>query len=113
MASEGMDLAQVAFPSVNNAGCVPVLTNAYSVPLPPGTQVQAKIHAAAWSSYGTPESVSPSMTGVIGRSSRFSILSITWMFWHASQAPSQALHRWLNGGRLVSGRPASISFGNR
>ena len=46
LAAEGMDLAQVSFPSVNNSGCVPVLTNAYSVPLPPGTQVQAKIHAS-------------------------------------------------------------------
>jgi transposase len=46
VAAEGMDLAQVSFPSVNNSGCVPVLTNAYSVPLPPGTQVQAKIHAS-------------------------------------------------------------------
>lgn len=46
VAAEGMDLAQVSFSSVNKAGCVPVLTNAYSVPLPPGTQVQAKIHAS-------------------------------------------------------------------
>ena len=46
MVEEGMDLAQVSFSSVNNLGCVPVLTNAYSVPLPIGTQVQAKIHAS-------------------------------------------------------------------
>ena len=46
LAAEGMDLAQASFPAVNNLGCVPVLTNAYSVPLPPGTQVQAKIHAS-------------------------------------------------------------------
>lgn len=45
MAAEGMDLAQTSFASVNGSGCVLVLTNAYSVPLPPGTQVQAKIHA--------------------------------------------------------------------
>ena len=44
-AVEGMDLAHSSFPSVNNAGCAMVLTNAYSVPLPPGTQVQAKTHA--------------------------------------------------------------------
>jgi transposase len=46
LVAEGMDLAQVSFPSVNNSGCALVLTNAYSVPLPPGTQVQAKIHAS-------------------------------------------------------------------
>ena len=27
-------------------GCVKVLTNAYSVPLPAGTQVQAKVYAS-------------------------------------------------------------------
>jgi hypothetical protein len=46
VAAEGMDLTQVSFPAVNNQGCVPVLTNAYSAALPPGTQVQAKIRAS-------------------------------------------------------------------
>jgi hypothetical protein len=46
LVKEGMDLAQVTFCSVNNLGCVAVLTNTYSVPLPIGTQVQAKIHAS-------------------------------------------------------------------
>ena len=35
-----------AFPTVNSLGCVKVLTNAYSVPLPAGTQVQAKAYAS-------------------------------------------------------------------
>jgi transposase len=43
---EGLELAQVSFSSVNSMGCVPVRTNVYSVPLPVGTQVQAKIHAS-------------------------------------------------------------------
>ena len=43
---EGFDLAQVSFPTVNGFGCVKVLTNAYSVPLPAGMQVQAKVYAA-------------------------------------------------------------------
>ena len=42
-----MDLAQTSFPTVNGLGCVKVLTNAYSVPLKPGTQVQAKVYASA------------------------------------------------------------------
>ena len=41
-----MDLAQTSFPTINGLGCVKVLTNAYSVPLPAGTQVQAKIYAS-------------------------------------------------------------------
>ncbi len=44
--AEGFDLAAVSFPKVNGSGCVPVLTNFYSAPLPPGTRVQAKVHAA-------------------------------------------------------------------
>ena len=46
LAAEGADLAQISFPSVNSLGCAKVLTNAYSVPLPAGTQVQAKIYAS-------------------------------------------------------------------
>lgn len=46
LAAEGMDLAQTSFPTVNSLGCAKVLTNAYSVPLKVGTQVQAKIYAS-------------------------------------------------------------------
>jgi transposase len=46
LAAEGMDLAQTSFPTINGLGCAKVLTNAYSAPLPAGTQVQAKIYAS-------------------------------------------------------------------
>ena len=46
VAAEGVDLAQMSFPTVNGFGCVKVLTNAYSVPLKSGTQVQAKVYAS-------------------------------------------------------------------
>jgi transposase len=46
LATEGADLAQTSFPTVNGLGCVKVLTNAYSVPLPAGTQIQAKAYAS-------------------------------------------------------------------
>lgn len=46
LAEEGLDLAQMSFPSVNGFGCAKVLTNSYSVPLPAGTQVQAKVYAS-------------------------------------------------------------------
>ena len=45
LATEGADLAQTSFPTVNGLGCVKVLTNTYSVPLPAGAQVQAKAYA--------------------------------------------------------------------
>jgi transposase len=44
--TEGVDLAHTSFPSVNSLGCAKVLTNSYSVPLKPGTQVQAKVYAS-------------------------------------------------------------------
>jgi transposase len=43
---EGFDLAAVHFPHVNSSGCVRVLTNFYSVPLPVGVEVQAKVYSA-------------------------------------------------------------------
>jgi len=46
LATEGADLAQTSFPTVNGLGCAKVLTNAYSVPLPAGAQVQAKAYAS-------------------------------------------------------------------
>ena len=45
-AAEGFDLADVAFPSVDKRGCVAVKTNLYSVPLPAGTRVEARVHPA-------------------------------------------------------------------
>jgi transposase len=44
-AADGFDLAEPAFPVVNASGCITVGTNAYSVPLRPGTKVQASLQA--------------------------------------------------------------------
>jgi transposase len=46
LAAEGFDLAALHFPRVNQSGCVKVLTNFYSTPLPVGTSVQAKVYSA-------------------------------------------------------------------
>jgi hypothetical protein len=46
LAAEGFDLAAMSFPLVNSSGCVNVLTNFYSAPLPVGTRAAAKVHAA-------------------------------------------------------------------
>jgi transposase len=46
MTEEGFDLAAVHFPLVNASGMVRVLTNFYSVPVPAGVEVQAKVLAA-------------------------------------------------------------------
>jgi transposase len=44
LAAEGFDLAEVSFPRVDGAGCVKVRTNAYSVPVRVGTQVEARVY---------------------------------------------------------------------
>jgi transposase len=44
--AEGVDLAEVSFARVDGSGCVRARTNAYSVPLSPGTTVQVKVLAA-------------------------------------------------------------------
>lgn len=46
LAAEGFDLASLHFPQVNQSGCVKVLTNFYSTPLPVGTTVEAKVYSA-------------------------------------------------------------------
>jgi len=46
LAEDGFDLASLHFPRINASGCVKVLTNFYSAPLPVGTSVQAKVYSA-------------------------------------------------------------------
>jgi transposase len=44
LATEGFDLAEVSFPTVDGLGCVRVRTNFYSVPVRAGTQVEARVY---------------------------------------------------------------------
>ena len=46
LVEEGFDLAALHFPQVNQSGCVKVLTNFYSTPLPVGTAVEVKVYSA-------------------------------------------------------------------
>ena len=46
MAQEGFDLASLHYPEVNGSGCVRVLPNFYSTPLPVGVSAEAKVYAA-------------------------------------------------------------------
>lgn len=43
---QGVDLAEVSFPTVDSGGCVTVRTNRYSTPLRPGMAAQAKLYPA-------------------------------------------------------------------
>jgi transposase len=45
LAPEPFDLAEVSFPTVDGLRCVRVRTNRYSIPLKPGTKVEARVRA--------------------------------------------------------------------
>ncbi len=46
LVDEGFDLASLHFPQINASGCVKVLTNFYSAPLPVGCSVEAKVYSS-------------------------------------------------------------------
>lgn len=51
LAAEPFDMADVSFPTVDGLSCVRVRTNRCSVPLPPGTKVEARVsadHVEVW-----------------------------------------------------------------
>ena len=45
LATEPFELAETSFPTVDGLRCVRVRTNRYSIPLPPGTRVEARLRA--------------------------------------------------------------------
>ena len=45
LATETFELAETSFPTVDELRCVRVRTNRYSIPLPPGTKVEARLRA--------------------------------------------------------------------
>jgi transposase len=45
LATEPFDLIETSFPTVDGLRCVRVRTNRYSIPLPPGTTIEAKLRA--------------------------------------------------------------------
>jgi hypothetical protein len=45
LATEPFELAEASFPTVDGLRCVRVRTNRYSIPLPPGTKVEARLQA--------------------------------------------------------------------
>src|ERR1700726_2518059 len=45
LAADAFDLAEVSFPRVDQTGCAKVRTNSYSVPLKPGSIVEARVYS--------------------------------------------------------------------
>jgi hypothetical protein len=46
LAGEDFELAEISFPRVDQAGCAKVLANSYSVPLKPGSIVEARAYSS-------------------------------------------------------------------
>jgi transposase len=46
LSAEDFDLAEVSFPRVDQAGCAKVRTNFYSVPLKPGSVIEARVYSS-------------------------------------------------------------------
>jgi transposase len=104
LAAEGFALAEVSFPRVDGCGCVKVCTNAYSVPVRVGAQVEARGLRPRWKS-GTPGTPSPGMPAATAASSRCSTSSTTWMSWSRSPAP------WRGPRHSRSGAPKAAHRG--
>jgi hypothetical protein len=101
LVEEGFDLAQTSFPTVNGLGCAKVLTTAYSVPLPAGTQVQAKVYVWLVTN------------GATADCSRSWISNITSTCCIASPVRWLDRNRWSSVARPVCGLPALIGSGKR
>jgi hypothetical protein len=118
--TEGLDLADTSFPAVNSMGCVKVLTNAYSVPLKAGTQVQAKAYASTVELWHDGRCVGR-MSAATSATSRCSIWNIIWTCFPESRARWQDRAHWSNSAgqdfgphRLtLSGRHSSHDTANK
>ena len=89
----------------------PVFTNAYSVPLPPGTQVQAKIHASTVELWHAGKCVARHERCYRKKQQ---ILDLEHYLDVLSRKPGALadLLRWRNAGRRAFGRQVSISCGH-
>ena len=112
LADEGIDLVQTSFPAVNGLGCAKVLTNTYSVPLPAGTQVQAKAYASTVELWHDGRCVARHER-CYGRQQQVLDLEHYLDVLIASQGRSPDRSRWSSGGKPVCGRRVSTGSGKR
>ena len=109
-APEGFDLADVMFPLVDKHGCVLVKTNAYSVPLRPGSRVEARVYPLHVE-VGTPDAGSPDTSAVTGAASMCWIWSTISTCWVTSRVHSRDPNPLPRCARRVAGRLATTSCG--
>ena len=113
LAAEGFDLAEVSFPLVDELGCVKVRTNAYSVPLLPGTTVEVKLLPRLRSRSGTRAAASPVTSAATAAISRCSIWSTTSTCWSASRAHWPERAAGAVAPSAGAGPPATTGSGRR
>ena len=110
LAGEGFDLATVTFPQVNDSGTIAVLTNFYSVPLPPGTRVEAKTQAAYIEIWHKGQCMARHER-CFQRRQKYSTWSIIWMRCERSPERWRGQCRWSSGARRDGGRQVLIDSG--
>ena len=103
LAAEPFDLAEISFATVDSLRCVRVRTNRYSVPLPPGTKVEARVASRLRSSYGMVASALPDMNAATAASRRYSIWNTIWRCCARSRERWPVRRRWRSGGRRGAG----------
>ena len=108
--AEDLDLTEEQEGRVDGKGCVPVRTNGYSTPLPPGTQAGFALPRPP-SRSGMPGGRGPATRGVIAAGSRYSTWSTTWTCWSTSPGRWPGPPRWRSGGQRDGGRRRTIASG--
>ena len=109
--AENFDLAEISFPRVNQAGCAKVRTNFYSVPLKPGTVVEARVLSSVVE-FRRDGGGSRSMSAAMAAPSRCWSWNIISTCWSRSPARYQDRNPWRSGGRKADGQPATTSSGS-
>ncbi len=111
LATEGFDLAALHFPHVNQSGCVKVLTNFYSTPLPVGTRVEPpRSTRLTWRS-GTMGIAWRGMNAATSAINRCWNWSIIWMCSRGSRGHWPDPRLWNSAGHKAAGRPVMTASG--
>ncbi|WP_051979313.1 hypothetical protein [Edaphobacter aggregans] len=110
LAAEAFDLAEVSFPRVDQTGCAKVRTNSYSVPLKPGSIVEACVYSTTveFRHHGTGSPATSVATAVCRRSSIWNTTSTCWI---GSPARCADRRRWRSGGPRAAGLRVTTGSG--
>ena len=113
LAGEDFELAEVSFPRVDQAGCAKVLANSYSVPLKPGSIVEARAYSSLVEFRHDGERIGAAPTelwpGTAGAGSGTLSGSAGTQARRVARVPS----RWRSGELRDDGRPVTTGCGSR